>query len=181
MTLRYLPLFIAAVVLVGCKPADKAADSSTTPPAATADSTPATAPDTSAAPAATTADESKGSIVGTWLTEAKDAGPTFEFKDDKSFTITGTAGVKGATIAAGGTYDIAGDKMTVKFTEMKMVAASDADPNTKKMVDGANKDEAKALEAANKDPEQTFKMVNKDTFTTTGKTGKVTTFTRKAA
>ncbi len=110
----------------------------------------------------------------------KDA-PTVEFKEDKTFTMSGPSGMKDVTMDAAGTYELHGDKMNVKWTSMKMTAGDSVDEKTNATVETTNKGMDKLIAEQNKDTEQDFKMVDKDTFTTTDKHKKVTTFKRKAA
>ncbi|HEY3780500.1 MAG TPA: hypothetical protein VGL56_05410 [Fimbriimonadaceae bacterium] len=178
MKLSYITLFIAAVALVGCKPADKSADSGTSPSAAT---TGATA-DNGSAPAAS-ADDSKGSLVGTWTVDDPETNDgVAEFKDDGTLSITGQPKeMKNVDIAESATYKMEGDKMTKKVTDLKMTPTADADDKTKKDVE----EDMKALtpdEIAKQDPEvDTIAWKGKDSFTVTNdKTKKAMTFTRKS-
>ncbi|HEY3780499.1 MAG TPA: hypothetical protein VGL56_05405 [Fimbriimonadaceae bacterium] len=187
MKLRHLTIFIAALLVVGCKPADSTSTttSTTAPSATTTDSTAAKAPDAGTT-SSTTADNSANSIVGTWTVDDPDVtNGVCEFKDDGTTTMSGEIkDPKGVEMTAMATYKLDGTKLTITPKDMKMTATADADDKSKKFVEAQEK--AMTPDAISKMPaeEDTITWTDKDTFTTTNdkdKSKKPTTFKRKAA
>jgi len=177
MNLRSLPvLLVAATLVLGCKSGDSTASAASASPKSPSD----TAASEATKPSSDAPATSGNSVVGSWTHDDKDLeGTTIEFKGDGTIAIAGT-NPKGTTLEASETYALDGDKMTVKPTSMKLTAAANADEKTKKDVDETNR--SLTPEAYKNIPPdvETVKWIDKDTFTTTGASGKVVTFKRKA-